>query len=123
MYPPSDLSSIPVVLDASPRRGRPLLAWLAVCSLVALVIFLSSYRPAAKLPKAKNGADLLVFQLQARYMVGAAALLGRGDPRLAEQARVLDTGPVSHRLRYAILQGELSGPEQALTSLRSLDGK
>src|SRR5262245_13820052 len=118
----TDTYEIPVVLEVAPRRGKAWLAWTVILALVALIIGLSSLRPSAKHAEGEDNVGLVILEVQGRQMVGTTEFTGR-DARLAEQARTLDTGPVSHRLRYIVLVGELAGPDEALKRLEDLNRK
>jgi membrane protease YdiL (CAAX protease family) len=61
---------------------------------------------------------LATMRMQARYYVGAHAVAGSA---LYEQAQALNTGPVSQRLRFIVLAGELRDPIEARHQLRHLD--
>jgi membrane protease YdiL (CAAX protease family) len=99
-----------------------LIAWLLILAVATLVIVRTVLR--------KNDAtaamvdSVVTMQMQGRYLVGAASLgLSGSDGKLLfEQARnQLDRGSYSQRLRFAILAGELVGPDEALEILEQLE--
>jgi membrane protease YdiL (CAAX protease family) len=102
------------------NRGWPLLAWLVIIGLVGFVVYRQSLRKAA----GEEASALVTMQMQARYLVGAASLNfpGASGTLLYEQARgQLDRGYYSERLRFAVVAGELVGPDEALKRLRQLE--
>jgi membrane protease YdiL (CAAX protease family) len=111
----------PILLDEAPRpRGHPVIAWLAIVLLVGIAVVLTDARPASKDPQGKNHVALLLMQMQGRYIVGAASLLGHSDPSFYRQVQALNVGPVPERLRFVVLAGELAGPKEALRHLDEL---
>ena len=100
-----------------PRRGWPLVAWLVILAVVGLMVWRNS------LPAGESVAGWLVpMQMQGRYLVGLANSGFPGMPRgdLYKQAReTFERDTPAKRLRFAVLAGELSGPEEAR---RVLDG-
>jgi membrane protease YdiL (CAAX protease family) len=112
----------PILLDEAPRpRGHPLLAWLAILLLVGVTTFLAAERPMSKASENKDRIALVVMQMQARYLVGVASLVGHKDPKFSGQAQALNVGTVPQRLRFAVLAGELAGPAEARKELQNLD--
>lgn len=118
-------SEIPIVEEGpTGPSGHPALAWTIIVALVGVLFALRSLAgvrppvPAAPTEPAEDAAQLLV-RLQGRYLVGAGALVP-DKSKLVEQARALDAGPVSQRLRYVALVGELEGPEAARKALGDL---
>ncbi len=107
------------------RRSRwpVLLAWLLIAGVAGLVIVRTA------LYKGNSQAALVEgivnIQMQGRYLVGAANLgiPGWDASSVYEQAKNsnLDRGSYSQRLRFAILAGELAGPEEALQHLKQLE--
>ena len=53
--------------------------------------------------------------------VTAKILLGYKDPSALEQAQQFNNGPLEQRYGYAILVNEISGPNEALSALASID--
>lgn len=99
-----------------PRRGYPLVAWLVILAVVGVIVWRNG-RPAVE-----TAAEWLVpMQMQGRYLVGAAdSGLPKAD--LYKQAKeTFRTDTPAKRLRFAVLAGELSGPEEAGHILAGLE--
>src|SRR5262249_12977548 len=108
---PQPLSVIEV---GPPRKGHPLLAWLVILLLTALIVWQQGRRPAAEAAGGANRLDLSAFRMQGRYLVGAHQVFGKqvlGDKQMNLLAP-LNSGPPEQRLAYAILVGELAGPAE-----------
>jgi membrane protease YdiL (CAAX protease family) len=103
--------------EAPVRRGRPLLAWLAVAGMVGFIL----YRAATVAAPDKQAVELILMELQARSLVGLAAFTGGKDPALYVQAKAFDRGPYEQRLRFVPLAGELAGSGEALDRLADLE--
>jgi membrane protease YdiL (CAAX protease family) len=107
-----------------PRRSRWPWVWAALAWIVILAIMgwgvLAKYvlvePPQAAARDERLG--LVTMRMQARYYVGAHTVAG--SP-LYEQAKALNTGPVSQRLRFIVLAGELRDPIEARQQLWHLD--
>ena len=102
-----------------PRRGWPFVAWLVILGVVGLMVWRNS-RPAGE----SVAGWLVPMQMQGRYMVGLsnAGFPGATKADLYKQAGetfAIDTP--AKRLRFAVLAGELSGPEEARRVLAGLD--
>jgi membrane protease YdiL (CAAX protease family) len=111
--------------EAQPPRRSPwprvwaALAWVVILGITgwgALQRYVMPEPPQATARDERLG--LVTMRMQARYYVGAHAITGSG---LYEQARALNAGPVSQRLRFVVLAGELRDPVEARTQLRKLD--
>lgn len=103
------------------KRGSTLGSWLVIVGL--LVGFFVLQNLADEGPEAKaqqSRLELIVFEMQARYIVGTHAVVHAAHEDLLEQAESLDKGSLQQRLRFAILAGELGGPKEALTALDRL---
>jgi membrane protease YdiL (CAAX protease family) len=114
-----------VPLPPPPRqRGVAWLAWVVILLVVAFEAFgprlLQRLRPNPQRAASKDRIDLMLTELQVRYIVGAARLTGGGKGLLA-QARSLNTGPVEQRLPYVVLAGDLEGPGEALDQIARLE--
>jgi membrane protease YdiL (CAAX protease family) len=126
MTDPADSSDLlPLAVPPEPpsrKKGHPLLAWLAILGLVVVSVWhpwVSRLSNAGR-PGGQPIEDLLL-RLQGRYVVGAAGLFGQeARAQLYKQLEPLDTGQVGQRLRFAILAGEVAGPEEAGRRLRDL---
>jgi membrane protease YdiL (CAAX protease family) len=103
----------------APRKGFPILAWIAIALLVAGLYFLQSYRSEKRAAAEDDQAGAVTLQLQARYIVGAAQFTNKSA--FESEALKLNNGPVNRRLRAIILIGELSGPQKAEELLKDLD--
>jgi membrane protease YdiL (CAAX protease family) len=99
-------------------KGRPLLAW----AVILLAAGYAAYRQASLPTAAREGLELVTFQLQARFLVGFATLPGQSPAAIYEQSSgQLNRGPYAQRLHFAVLAGELAGPEEARKQLAALD--
>src|SRR5262245_52379156 len=113
---------LPTVIEVSVPRGHPVIAWFFILLIVGGIVFAANHRPSAlKGPESKDNAQLIVQELQARYLVGATRLVGKSDPSLMQNARMLDIGPLPQRLRFVALVGELSGPQEAGQQLQKVE--
>jgi membrane protease YdiL (CAAX protease family) len=110
---------------ASPRkRGVAWLAWVVILLVVGFEVFgvrlMQRLRPGAGAAiAAKDRVDLLLTELQVRYIIGASQLTGGGRAFFA-QARSLNTGPIDQRLPFIVLAGDLEGPDEALGQISKL---
>ena len=106
--------------DASPRpapRGHPLIAWTVILLAVAgLFVLQLEFHPAAE------GEQFDAFEIQARWLVGAASFGPQTPEVYSRQVKDLDRGSVGQRLRFVVLAGELAGPTEALARLEELQG-
>jgi membrane protease YdiL (CAAX protease family) len=122
MEPCADVQApLPVVVPFR-RRGQPLLAWLVILALVALVVW-SQFRRSAQEPNEADSAHRhLLLELQARILVGTAAFQGKSareaDP--TKQVEALNHGSGFQRLAAAVIAGELLGPDAARGQLAAL---
>ena len=72
----------------------------------------------------QGNLNLLVMRYQARVLIGLRELWGGamgGDQKIYADAKSLNAGPVSQRLRFVVLAGELQGPAEALKVLDQFD--
>jgi membrane protease YdiL (CAAX protease family) len=69
-------------------------------------------------PQSSQETEEIVFEVQARYMVGGASLFRGQEKLLLERASDLSRGSTGQRLRAAVLSGELVGPDEALQRLK-----
>jgi membrane protease YdiL (CAAX protease family) len=110
---------VPVAPTPPPQsRGRPLIAWILIVLAVVGLIVLPLLHPLEQSGQAEDRTGLAIFTLQARVLVGAAALLKENASDVYKQTAGLDTGPLDERFRFAVLAGELAGPEAALNELQ-----
>ena len=103
-----------------PRKGWPVLAWLVIVGTIGFLLWRNREAPTSLL----ETLDLVAMRMQARLYVGMASLpVSGGKPRdvykQAEQA--LNRGGYEQRLRFAVLAGELAGPDEARKRLRELE--
>jgi membrane protease YdiL (CAAX protease family) len=105
----------------APRKGHPLLAWIAIIGLVAGLFFLQTFRSEKRAVSENGQADQVMLQLQARNIVGLAQFANKSDFEV--QVLTLNTGPIPRRLRAIVLIGELSGPSKAKELLKDLDSQ
>jgi membrane protease YdiL (CAAX protease family) len=121
---PADDRLIATAIPVTPRKkGWPILAWIVIILLVALVVWQHMSPPPAAATAATEGFDLQIMQMQARYLVGAKNLFNLPGQDLYAQAKGLNTGTLEQRLRFIILAGELEGPAEARAQLKQLDAK
>lgn len=108
--------------EPEPRpRGRALLAWSVILLLVAVVVRLQMVRPGKEGGAEEASVTTPIFQMESRYLVGAANLTGQKGSQLLAQADALNTGPVENRWRFIAIAGELGGPDAALEDLKKLE--
>jgi membrane protease YdiL (CAAX protease family) len=92
----------------------PLLAWLVVAAAVAFVLARNYLTP----PSGEAPTD--TAEIQGRSLVGFADLKLEPGAALYAQAKDLNRGSTAQRLRFAVLAGELKGPDEALQQLDAL---
>jgi membrane protease YdiL (CAAX protease family) len=106
------------------RRGRPLLAWVVIIGVVALILAAGSIRPSRGQTATKQQKQQLRLEdVQIRYMIGGnEALKMMGQPRqdLYTQAQSILKASNDHRVRLVVVAGELKGTEEALSQLERL---
>jgi membrane protease YdiL (CAAX protease family) len=103
--------------DPSPGKiGHPAAAWLVIGIMVAFVLV----RHARSETQNKEHFDRGMLELQGRYAVGVADLLGQRNAALLRQLQSLEGTDPEQRLRFAVLAGELGGPQEALEVLDKL---
>jgi membrane protease YdiL (CAAX protease family) len=122
---PETLPDPPPPLAAAPPRQRGLawLAWVVILLVVGFEVFgariIQRLRPSPERAASRDRVDLLLSELQVRYIVGAAALTG-GSEAMFAQAKSLNTGPIDQRLPFIVLAGDLKGPDEALDQIAKL---
>jgi membrane protease YdiL (CAAX protease family) len=125
MHDPTDQPTIPVLVEEVPvPRGYPILAWLVILLVAAGIIVWPWIRPPR--PDEELGdehLELLVFRMYGRCIVGAIDSFPDTRDPLVNQVQTFNSGTVGQRMRFAILAGELRGPDAALTQLHELDLK
>lgn len=103
-----------------PSAGGTVAAWLVILLVVGLVVV--AQRPPARPQPSDGRLAKASFEFQARYLVGAATVLG--DRAAAPIREYLEKSkPLTdwQQLRVAVLAGELSGPDAALEKLRATE--
>jgi membrane protease YdiL (CAAX protease family) len=105
------------------KKGQPMLAWLVIILLVSLIVMEANFRPSAEGGEEEDKLPLTLMQVQARFLVGIGEFAKDKQKEIVEQVKSLDQGSVGQRLRYAVLIGELEGPQKALDQLTQLDEK
>ena len=105
------------------KKGFAWVAWIVIILLVATIFGLQIFRSSRKAEAGEDRAALVLMRIQAQYMVGAAEMPGQSKELLYAQAKPLNTGPVSQRLRFVVVAGELSGPAEALAVCKQLREK
>ncbi len=111
--PPTGIKEGPQTGIVRLPRGHPAIAWAVILAAVAGVFLLQFFRASSE------GQQIDIFEIQARALVGAADL-GPGRSQIYKQAQELDRGPAAQRLGFAVLAGELKGPDEALDRLNDL---
>jgi membrane protease YdiL (CAAX protease family) len=108
------------VQPGSPPRGSSLIAWLVIVAMVAVVL---SFHAGGRQPGGDE-PSIMISEIQARYLVGAAGMSATGEHYYKDQIETLfDKGSVRQRLMGAVLLGELVGPEAAAKSLDEIAGR
>jgi membrane protease YdiL (CAAX protease family) len=105
--------------DFTPKRvsrGRgTLVAWLVVGVATLLTIGANRFSPRSRTSDKYLGKALL--ELQGRYLVGAATLMGDQEQALQQQLAQWKTPEEWQRLRVAVLAAEFLAPEAGLEQL------
>jgi membrane protease YdiL (CAAX protease family) len=119
------------LIDALPAEPPPevphrsvwptLVAWLFIFGVAGFIIVRTAVNKSRAADAVVEG--IVTIQMQGRYLVGAASLNlpGADAKAMYKQALSLDRGSYSQRLRFAVLAGELAGPDEALKSLKQLE--
>jgi membrane protease YdiL (CAAX protease family) len=125
MHDQAEPSPVPSPPETEPpRQSRWPRVWAALAWVIILGVMGWGALEKYVLPEPAQVAvrderlGLVTMRMQARYYVGAHTVAGSG---LYEQAQALNTGPVSQRLRFVVLAGELRDPIEAQKQLRRLD--
>lgn len=106
------------------RRGHALLAWGIIVGIVVLALLrdrLPIDADDAPAGTSSSSLALVVFELQARNLVGFHELAGDQAADIWRQAESLNQGALDQRLRFVAITNELAGPEQALLALEGLN--
>jgi membrane protease YdiL (CAAX protease family) len=102
-------------------RGFTKTAWAIVAILVLASIFWQIYRGEKVARSPASGVQQDVLEIQGRYLVGASQVPGLPPAQLFESAKTLSRGPLSTRLRFVVLAGEMAGPGEALQQLDAVE--
>lgn len=115
--------SLPVVTPFRPR-GHPLVAWLIILAVVALIAWHQFDRRAAQEATADDGTPHRQFllELRAQVLVGTAVFQPKSaaGTDLSKQVEALNVGSAQQRLCAAVMAGELLGPAAARRQLEAL---
>lgn len=105
------------------KKGHTLVAWISIVGLTFIFVMFQLLAHDAGAEKATaEKLELLVFEMQARYLIGAGQSFPETRPELFESAQVLPHNTVAQRLRFVTIAGELKGPNEALAALEGLQG-
>ncbi len=134
--PPPESGPVPSASDMpveapveAPRRGRWQLvnvfwAWAIIIVMTLLAALGQALIKETEHGQAAEGKiSLILVELQGRALVGAAhfALMEQNGKSIYEQAKGINTGPITQRLCFVALAGELAGAPEALKQLAELD--
>jgi membrane protease YdiL (CAAX protease family) len=117
----AELPTVEAVLPV--KKGRPTVAWAVIIILLGVIIGLPHLYQTESASEVRERASLVIVQMQARLLVGAAELEKKSGQDYYKQAASLNHGPLEQRLCFVILAGELAGPGEASKQLRILDEK
>ena len=120
---PDDLTEIGRVNDAvqpdSTQRphGSAWLAWIVIIATIGYMLVPHFGRGNGETAE----PSIVLFEIQARYLVGAASLTFMGKESSEDQIQaVFGNGALRQRLICAVVQGELIGPDKAAKTLSEL---
>jgi membrane protease YdiL (CAAX protease family) len=108
------------VLPVPRNKGWPWLAWPIIILMTVLAVLGSRARQDIREEEENGELEDVLLGMQGRYAVGAANETGQGKAMLAQLAG-LNSGSLAQRFRFAILVGELAGPQEANKSLDELE--
>jgi membrane protease YdiL (CAAX protease family) len=107
------------LLDERPARPHPVIAWVVIVIVVAVVAGFQNYRRLH--PEAAEGEPPDVGSIEARLIVGMSEWVGGNRQELLKNLDMLDKGTLRQRLRYVVMTGELVGPKEATQRLILLE--
>ena len=112
--PPEVSNPAPLHKDVPKKKGWTLLSWLVILGLVGFMVVrtLISGMPGEGEQQQLRLQEIL-FDLQARYLVGAASFIPSEREALYRQAKGFDRGNWEQRLKFIVLAGELAGAQEA----------
>lgn len=109
-------------IELPPKKGQTLLSWMVILAVAGLLAWLPRYTTEPEEGEEAGGdVQLVVMELQARYLVGAKNAFGLPGQDLLAQARMLDQGGPARRLRFAAVIGEMAGPAEARDHLQEVE--
>lgn len=120
------------IVEASsfPLSKTGIAAWLLVGSVTLLMFSLVAYSqlfPEQEIGGDASPSELMTLQMQGKLIVGQEQLLALADGPPTDTSQSLpeqfDSGSYEQRLCYAILKGELEGPDTVNEQLIQLDKK
>lgn len=99
--------------------GRPFISWMVILVVTAGILATQMVRP---VPKSTGGRlRHALFELQAKYLVGTAILLGdESSDTVRQQIEQWQPSQDWQQIRAATVAGELSSPDDALIRLREI---
>lgn len=96
-----------------PLRGHPVIAWLVILLLTAIVIVLNVVGKEERNESGEDRVGAILMEIQGKYMMGAAEFQGGGGLLLVQAEAMLNEGSIGQRQRMVVLAGELGGDEDA----------
>ena len=119
-FPPADATTNGDAAMPGRQRGLVWLAWLVILAMMGAMIF-------PQMLHLKDDAvepTIILFEIQARYLVGAASVAEQPAQLLQEEIKsIFDKGPLRQRMIGSILMGELVGVDQATKLLSDLQSR
>jgi membrane protease YdiL (CAAX protease family) len=115
-------TALPV--EPAPKRGWWRLAWAIIIVMTVLAALGQAVVKETEHGQvAESKIGLILVEMQGRALVGAAhfSLMQESGQKIYEQAKGINTGPLTQRLCFVTLAGELAGPEEARKQLAELD--
>lgn len=119
-----------VKANSFPLSKTGIAAWLLVTSITFLMFTLVAYSqlfPEQEIGGDATSGELMTMQMQGKLIVGQEQLAAIADAPQTDSSQSLpeqfNTGSYEQRLSYAILKGELEGPQVATEQLLELDKK
>src|SRR5947209_19657584 len=113
---PADESDVSV----PKKKGYTVLSWLVIVGFVGLMIVRSNWKEGPAESAQQERLRQIVFEMQARYLIGAAHSLPVNAKEFYHEAQALDQGSREQRLEFVVVAGELAGPREALHKLIKL---
>ncbi len=118
--PPEALSNEAPPPEVPRGGGGTVAAWVVIVAVTLLVASMQVLQPAAEVEEGRLERAMVTFQ--ARYLVGAASVLGeRTAGPVERQVEAWQPQLPGQQMRVAVVAGELIGPEAALERLRAVE--